>query len=225
MDELSQIKQNNRLKVVVWLMLVLILILSSVIVYLLAQQKTVEQSPPPSTTAVISTSPILPTESVTTIEWNEFELPLEKFTFKYPTDWRLILDDKQQIYTVISPNKFKLTFRPGLDGLGGGCDEECQQHSIENVIIDTLNFYDQPLYVVVNGLKDNYTGHNPAYIAFNVVPEKVCLWNICYGFKGKNSPGTTMITGSFGAFMPTNEFINSSDVKTALKILESIRYE
>ena len=153
-----------------------------------------------------------------------YTIPNENLKISYPASWTLVSDQNQ--YTLVSPNNFELSFQIAIDGLGGGCDEECQSHNLGNVVLKTLNFYSKPLYVVVNGLRDDW-GQQKPFTRFNVILEKTCFAIICYGFPGLNSQGIVIITGRYvnnGANMPVEEFAKSSDVKTALLILESISY-
>lgn len=164
-----------------------------------------------------------PTPSIVS-GWIAYVLPEEKIKMQYPPTWKLEEDSSQSSYILMSPNDFRLTFRVNLDGLGGGCSGECPEHNIENEVIDTLSFYDVPLYLVVNGAKDNFFRGIKPFIRFNVIPRRNCYFNICYGFNGKNTPGATIISGSFETFMPTEQFIQSSDVQTAVNILKTLSY-
>jgi hypothetical protein len=188
---------------------------------------------PPSTTTTTTVS--LTTDP--TANWKTYVIAQEKITFKYPNNWIISFVEDQSQTILTSPNNFQLNFRTGIDGLGGGCPTECQERNLKNVVLDTLNFYQVPLYVVVNGLKDGSDVEKP-FIRFNVITEKTCWTNICYGFQGKNSFGIVIITGGFtedkkatteistGGFvyMPVDEFVVSNDVKTALTILENLKY-
>jgi hypothetical protein len=166
----------------------------------------------------IPSPPILQTEN-----WKSYDLPGEKLHVSYPPEWSLEEQADQSTYTLISPGKFRLTFQVGLDGLGGGCDEECASYNIPNQTLAQLRFYDKPLFVVLNGMKEGYYNTAPS-IRFNVLEDEKCFTNICYGFKGKHTSGTMMITGDYGKYMTADQFVNSDDVKVALSILKTIAY-
>jgi hypothetical protein len=173
--------------------------------------------------SILSTFKFTDQTPTVTLDWKTFTLPNEKLSIQYPSDWKLQKTDSTlPTYQLTSPNKFYLTFMTEIDGIGGDCDSQCQSHNIPNVNLGKLDFYTRPLYVVVNGFKDKFAGE--AVIGFNVITEKTCWANICYGFAGKNSPGTVSVYGSFGSLIPTDQFVNSPDVKTALLILGKLTY-
>lgn len=155
--------------------------------------------------------------------WVDLVIPEEKLKLKYPPEWEKSIRQNDNVTLLTAPSGFTLQFKSGLDGLGGGCDEECQSHNIPNVVLKTLDFYSTPLFVVVNGYKDT-SPYGNANIRFNVIPKSACWTNVCYGFEGKNSAGTTIITGGLDRYMPVSEFTKLEDVKTALHILETISY-
>ncbi|MCB9813277.1 MAG: hypothetical protein H6772_02625 [Pseudomonadales bacterium] len=173
-------------------------------------------------------------------EWKSYKIFNEKLSFNYPPDWKLEENNVENSNSewsmgdiqLLSPNNFLLRIRTNIDGLGGGCDEECQKNNIENQTLATLNFYNKPLYVVLNGLQPNKEFSSTGNIRFNVIPAQRCWNNICYGFDGLNTQGTTMITGEFvskingmeSVYMMSDKFVNSTDVNTALKILETFSY-
>ena len=181
-------------------------------------------------TPIASTVPTTQSTTDSAVNWKTYVIPSEKLTIKYPSDWILTTVEDQFRTILTSPNNFILVFTTDMDGLGGGCDSDCQKYNITNVVLDTLNFYKVPLYVVVNGMKED-SSFGKAYIGFNVIPDKTCLSNICYGFNGKNSSGTTGISGGYAnestgssVYMPVDEFVTSTDVKVALSILEKLSY-
>lgn len=176
----------------------------------------------------------------TTKEWQSYTIFNEKFSFNYPQDWELEennIDNADPEWSVgdvslLSPNNFLLRIRTNMDGLGGGCDEECQKYNVPNQTLTTLNFYKQPLYVVLNGFQPNEEFRSTGNIRFSVIPVQNCWNNVCYGFEGMNTQGTTMITGEFvskknkniSIYMTADEFINSPDIGIAIKILKTLSY-
>lgn len=172
--------------------------------------------------------------------WNNYTLPDEKLSFSYPSDWKLEISNfetgnqewEANEYKITSTNNFVLKIRTKVDGLGGGCTEECQKMNTPNQTLGTLHFYNQPLYIVLNGFQPSSEFNTNGNIRFNVIPKQTCFNNLCYGFPGTNTHGETIITGEFlsnddlqqNIFMTAEEFTNSSDVKTAIKILESLKY-
>jgi len=142
-----------------------------------------------------------------------YSIQHENINFRYPATWTLVgpksgdyptfeLNSLSNRITLTSPNNFVLTVTIGMDGLGGACDEACQANNIKNAVLSGLTFYGHPLFVVMNGEKAN--GANP----------------------GRNTAGTTMITGSFttNSNLDGEEFKNSPDVAEAIEILETFKY-
>jgi hypothetical protein len=190
----------------------------------------------------IYTTENIDTSGINTNGWKSLFIPNEKLTLQYPSTWTVMQQNMAwPTYYLISPNNFVLGISTDVGGLGGACPSStCLQINIPNIDIGTLNFYKQPLYIVVNGPKTNINPPSTnTYIQFNVITSKDCFANICYGFWGENSSGTVIIIGRFiknisalntNTFfyaddtMQPDQFINSGDVKTAVAILKTLHY-
>jgi len=220
----DQGKVNGVRSVVIGLALILFGILLGVLASKYIPIKFTSQTPNPTPTPSLSITPTPSSVVEETPGYKNLEFPKEYLSLKYPQDWSIKIESKDigGIYSLTSPNKFTLTFWLGADGLGGACFEDCQIHNVKNSVIDVLNFYSTPLYIVVNGLSDNVIGK--ATIGFNVIPEKSCWNNICYGFKSKRDFGEIIIKGTNPAYVSTDTFVKSPDVITAVNILKSIKY-
>jgi hypothetical protein len=173
-----------------------------------------------------------------TSNWTTFTLPTEKLSFKFPKNWTIESsthflwkdpNDPHNYYdnvTLTSPNGFVLTMTTGAAGLGGGCGEECHCWNLDNYVLGTLNFENEPLYIVTNGVKDTGINNYGDSIMFNVLAEKTCWENLCYGFGSKNSAAIFIIRGSWKdrRYMDPSDFASSNDVKTAVSILKTAVY-
>lgn len=173
-----------------------------------------------------------------TSNWTTYTLPTEKLTFKFPKDWKIESsthflwkdpNDPHNYYdnvSLTSPNGFTLGMTTGAAGLGGGCDGQCHCWNLDNYVLGTLNFGNTPLYIVINGVKDTGINSYSDSIMFNVLTEKTCWENLCYGFGSKNSAAQFIIKGSWKdrRYVDPSEFSNSNDVKTAVSILKTAVY-
>lgn len=162
-----------------------------------------------------------------TANWKSYTIAPDKLTFKYPGSWQL-KTTSDGYANLTSPNKFLLAFSTG-QGLGGNCDADCQSHNLSSQVLADLSYYSQPLYAVVNGLKDDSVYGNKV-IRFNVIPTKTCYYNTCYGYTGKNSKVPMIITGGFvdakGSYiyMDPGKFTNDKDTQEAVEILKTLKY-
>jgi len=226
------VKDSRGFSILLLLLLPIVLIAAVFSVLHIKEPRIVQPKPP----SITDFTPInIKTTTNPSDGWQLYTIPEENLKITFPSNWKLKRDSRDtSYYVIVSPNNFCLSFRYGLDGLGGGCDEECQKHNITNIVVETLTFYDSPLNVVVYGLKEDDRG-SKAFIAFNVLPRKSCWANTCYGFEGKNTRGTFIITGGYrtdpdklyqsvDVYMAPEKFIISSDVQTALDILRKISY-
>jgi len=168
--------------------------------------------------------------------WKAYTMPIEKLIIRFPPNWAMNKqsfpeDPTAEGVTFTSPNNFQLAFSTAGQ-FTGFCSAECQSHNLPNTVLTTLNFYTKPLYVVVHGLKDD-SSFGSARTLFSVVETKSCFDNMCSGYTGQRGR-TVIIQGGFIKKIdernfvyvntPVNDFINSQDVKNAIKILENLRY-
>ncbi len=168
--------------------------------------------------------------------WKAYTMPIEKLTIRFPPDWTLTKqsfpeDPTAESVTFTSPSNFQLSFTTGGQ-YKGECNADCQSHNIPNILLDTLNFYSKPLYVVVHGLKDD-SSFGSARTLFSVIESKSCFDNLCGGYTGKRGR-IVVIQGGFikqidkktssYTNISANDFVNSADVKTAIKMLKNIHY-
>ncbi len=177
-------------------------------------------------------------QTVQTTEWVSYTIPGEKLSFSYPQDWKIMAKPERNEWYLISKNKFRIKFLIGAGGLGGYCDEECKKWAIPTKKIGNFQLDNKALNIIVNGLQDASTvpEFGKPFTRFSVIPKDDCDWNICYGFSGKNTVGEVIITGEYvfdvneilnesnKEYMAAEDFIESTDVKTAIKIVESLKY-
>lgn len=163
-----------------------------------------------------------------TANWKSYTITADKLSFKYPTSWRLTTT-KDGYASLMSPNKFMVSFATG-QGLGGACIDDCPAHNVQNQVLAELSYYTAPLYAVVNGLKDT-SKYGEKTIQYNVITEKTCYYNICYGYTGKNSKVPIIITGQFvesvggkAVYVEPAKFVSDPDVKTSISILKTLSY-
>ena len=167
-----------------------------------------------------------------TSSWTTFTLPVEKFSFKYPLDWKLKYEPKNswgkpgEMVKITSPNGYTVSISTGYMGLGGGCPEDCKCANLDNYVLGELSFNSpERLYIVTIGYKQG-SGIKDNSIGFIVRESKNCWTNICYGFGGKNTQGNMFIMGNWDdkRVLSPEEYINSLDVKTAISILKTAVY-
>ncbi len=175
-------------------------------------------------------------QTVSIADWKTYTMPIEKLIIRYPQTWTMTTktfpeNPTAETVTFTSPNNFQLTI--GTAGTySRTCTADCQSHNLPNSVLATLNFYQKPLYVVVHGLKDD-SQYGSARTLFSVIPDKTCFDNQCGGYVGQRG-NTVAIQGGFikkidltntaFSYTPVNDFVNSQDVKTALLILNNLKY-
>lgn len=169
-------------------------------------------------------------------DWKAYTMPIEKLVVRFPPGWTVSKqsfpeDPTAESIAFTSPGNFQLSFTTGGQ-YKGDCSADCQSHNIPNILLDTLSFYSKPLYVVVHGLKDD-SSFGSARTLFSVIENKSCFDNLCGGYIGKRGI-ILVVQGGFIKKIdeknfvyvntPVNDFINSADVKNAMKMLENLHY-
>lgn len=157
-----------------------------------------------------------------------YKVQFDNFTLSYPEGWNIKEIDTGVILR--GPNNFKVSLHTG-QGLGGVCDEDCQNLNIENRTLATFTYFPSPLYAVMNGMRDDTVFLGNKVTVFNVLPVQNCYYNVCYGYKGKYTDKIIIIKGGYTddndnfTYINPDTFANSAEVQTALEILATIKYE
>lgn len=176
--------------------------------------------------------------------WKSMTLKYEKFSLKYPADWKVVdtsaVDPSIGSYdkvTLTSPDGFAVTVRTNVWGIGGSC-EDCK--AFETTYTTILG---EKTGVSIFGTSQGASGIGAMRADLDGQTIYECI-GLCT-LPGKNStnklnnnqPGLIMATGGYplseadaiklgstSKFMGYDTFKNDPNVATARKIFESFSY-
>jgi hypothetical protein len=233
-------KRRGAIPILILLLIILLLIL--LLIWYAFWYKPKQAEPTASSTPTVSASETpAPSPSDPYSGWQTSTLTYEKFSFKYPADWKYSnkdsVEEGSDRVKLTSPDGFVVSISTNLYGIGGNC-EDCK--NFEMVQDDILGM---KVGVNITGTSKGAMNINLMRSIYNNQPIYEC--SAMCDIPGKNtkstlndgSPGLTMVSGGYeyseaqaaqvGFLYKTvdyNTFKNDPNVATARLIFKSFSY-
>lgn len=171
--------------------------------------------------------------------WKTHSVPYEKMSFKYPSEWKLALkpvtfqDQENKMYpqnnlTLTGPSGTQIKLSTQISGVGGGCSPgDCPIITFYKFdkVVDNTYFY-QLSITTVEDEKSWYMGlftlpEDGNATAYKAGYSYEGTW---FGFFDSKSQDKFLNDFSISKEGGTEAFFSEPDIKTAEKILKSVKY-